>query len=123
MVKLDDKLKGYLDTVLAKPLPKKNAKMSDEELDAALERTEPVESGEENSPQEELCLDDLRCEFAPKYLKDHLAVFADADQIIRMRKMFKEKPELAYAERSESCEGGCDSCEADTGCTGKKSEE
>jgi hypothetical protein len=115
---LDEKMKTFLNDVLtADPLPDASV------LEVEAGPREPVESGAENSYQGELCLSDLVAEYKPKYLKDHLPVFADAEQIKRMEEKFKERPELRYAERSECSEGSCDGCETNSRCSGKEKQE
>lgn len=117
---MDSNFRGFLDRVLSAPL--KPEPVDTSVLERKQEPREPEGDGAENSCLDGLCLKDLVCEYTPKYLKDHLPVFADADQIIKMEKTFKEKPELRYAERAE-CSGSCDGCKTDSGCSGKESEE
>jgi hypothetical protein len=115
---LDQKMKTFLNNVLtADPLP------DSKELEVKPDVPVHEEGGVENSCLDELCLSDISAEYKPKYLKDHLPIFADAPQIIRMQKMFKDRPELRNAERTECSEGGCDGCKTNSRCSGKEKQE
>jgi len=117
---LDKELKGFLDRVLK---PVDNPVGSPERADVA-DVKELVVNGEGNLLPDELCLDDISVKCEPKYLKDHLPIFAPADEIIKMEKVFKEKPELRNAERSDhGGKGGCDGCKANSGCSGSEEQE
>jgi hypothetical protein len=108
---MDEEFKTFLNNVIS----------ADQESDESVpewlqEGMERDGNGEENSCPDELCVSDITVECKPRYLKDHLPIFAPAEEIIKMEKVFKEKPELRNAERSEGeCEGGCDSCKDDSG--------
>lgn len=61
-----------------------------------LEPTEPEESGVENCSQDELTLNDLIVKYEPDRLGDHLPVFGDTKEIIRIH---RDHPEYLNARR------------------------
>lgn len=68
--------------------------------------SEPAESGVEKFSQPELTINDLAVRFEPKRLGDHLPVFGNPEDIIKIN---KEHPEYLDAVRTDD----------GTGCTGK----
>lgn len=89
------------------------------ELDKPAGPKVPEEGGVENSGPDEVTLEDLSVRFAPKVLKDHLPVFGDPDDIIRIH---RDNPEYLDARRVDD-QGSNDPGDSDPGkARGKKQE-